>query len=184
MFWYIIWRGTRWTRNARLPPIAGRNGSWSVPTSGNSTRRRRSWIYRSSVDKFAGWCRERDMDPLPASPETVAMFLASEANSGMKPATIARHTAAIRYHHIGGGYEDPTRAPIVKSTKKGIRRALGTAPVRKQPEATCSPGCARSRTTQSATASSCSPRSLASSSVCSGTSARTASTHSPDASPS
>ena len=76
-------------------------------------------IYASSVRKFERWCGERELEALPAAPETVAMFLASEAQSGMRPPTIARHAAAIRHVHLRAGYSDPGRQSVVRSVKNG-----------------------------------------------------------------
>lgn len=90
-------------------------------------------IYASSVRKFERWCGERKLEALPADPETVAMFRASEAQGGMRPPTIARHAAAIRHVHLRAGYSDPGRGSVVRSIKKGISRSLGKAQVQKQP---------------------------------------------------
>jgi site-specific recombinase XerC len=73
--------------------------------------------------------------PSPAMPpETVAAFLAAEAARGIKPATIGRRVAAIRYAHKLASCDDlPTSSEVVKATVQGIRRTLGAAPVRKTP---------------------------------------------------
>lgn len=73
------------------------------------------------------------MPALPASPEAVAAFLAAEANRGVKPSTIGRRLAAIRYAHKLAGHEPPTNSEAVKATLRGIRRTAGSAPVRKAP---------------------------------------------------
>jgi integrase len=71
---------------------------------------------------------------LPAAPQTVAGFLAAEAEAGRKPATIGRRGAAIRYAHKLAGYDDPpTNSEAVKATLRGIRRKKSTAPARKAP---------------------------------------------------
>ena len=59
---------------------------------------------------------------LPAAPETVAAFLAAEANRGTKVNTIGRRLAAIRYAHKLAGHEPPTNSEAVKATFRGIRR--------------------------------------------------------------
>jgi hypothetical protein len=43
------------------------------------------------------FCLSRGVASLPATPETVAAYLASEAETGLKPSTISRRCAAIRY---------------------------------------------------------------------------------------
>jgi hypothetical protein len=79
------------------------------------------------------FCLSRGVASLPATPETVAAYLASEAESGLKPSTISRRCAAIRYAHKLAGHEPPTNSEAVKATLRGIRRSIGGAPVRKAP---------------------------------------------------
>jgi site-specific recombinase XerD len=82
---------------------------------------------------FTAWCAERDLESLPASPGTAARFLSSQATDAKKSSTIGRRAAAIAYAHKLAGYEPPTNAETVKAVVRGIRRAIGTAPVRKAP---------------------------------------------------
>jgi site-specific recombinase XerD len=89
--------------------------------------------YKSDFAIFESWCSVRGVDALPAMPETVAGFLASEADAGRKAATIGRWCAAIRYAHKLAGHEPPTGVELVKATLRGIRRAIGAAPRRKAP---------------------------------------------------
>jgi hypothetical protein len=70
-------------------------------------------------------------DALPASPATVAAFLAHEAGRNVKASTIGRRTAAIRYAHKLAGLATPTDDEMVKATVRGIRRTLGTAKIKK-----------------------------------------------------
>src|SRR5258708_30996084 len=89
--------------------------------------------YRSDFASFQAFCLSRGVASLPATAETVADYLASEAESGLKPSTISRRCAAIRYGHKLAGHEPPTNAEAVKATLRGIRRSIGAAPVRKAP---------------------------------------------------
>lgn len=89
--------------------------------------------YAASIAVFAAWCEAQGVDPLPAAPETVAAFLAVEARAGRSVATIAQRVAAIRWAHEGQGLDTPTASKGVSATMAGIRRTLGTAPVRKAP---------------------------------------------------
>jgi site-specific recombinase XerD len=89
--------------------------------------------YRRDWRQFTEWCRQRDLEPLPATPETVAAYLAHMADSGLRPASIARKTAALRYAHKLAGHESPTTAETVRAVARGIRRDKGTAPDRKRP---------------------------------------------------
>ena len=82
---------------------------------------------------FRTWCEERQLGALPASPATVAAFLAHEASRNVKASTIGRRTAAIRYAHKLAGLATPTDDELVKATVRGIRRTLGTAKTKKAP---------------------------------------------------
>ena len=76
--------------------------------------------YRSDFAGFRAWCLTRGVASLPAAPETVAGFLASEAESGLAASTISRRCAAIRYAHKLAGHEPPTNSEAVKATLRGI----------------------------------------------------------------
>jgi site-specific recombinase XerD len=90
--------------------------------------------YQKDFARFTAWCAERHLPAIPATPETVAAFLAAEAARGIKPASIGRRVAAIRYAHKLAGHDDPpTGSEVVKATVNGIRRTVGAAPVRKAP---------------------------------------------------
>jgi site-specific recombinase XerD len=96
-----------------------------------ATSTRRS--YRTAFRIFADWCHARGLVPVPASPDTVAAFLAAEATAAAKASTIAHRAAAIRYAHRLAGHETPTTAETVRAVMRGIRRTIGTAPERKAP---------------------------------------------------
>lgn len=89
--------------------------------------------YRVDWEDFIAWCSSAELDPLPASPATVARYLAHLADKGLKAATIERRAAAIRYAHRVAGLEPPTNAEAVKAVTRGIRRMIGTAQVQKAP---------------------------------------------------
>lgn len=87
--------------------------------------------YRSDITVFQTWCEARGIAPVPATPEVVASFAASQAERGLKPSTISRRLAAIRMLHRASGVETPTSSEIVTATMRGIRREHGAAPARK-----------------------------------------------------
>jgi site-specific recombinase XerD len=89
--------------------------------------------YRADFDAFRAWCEDKGVSPLPAAVETVAAFLAAEAHRGLKPSSIGRRLAAVRYAHKLAGHEPPTNSESVRATMRGIRRTVGAAPVRKAP---------------------------------------------------
>jgi site-specific recombinase XerD len=89
--------------------------------------------YRSDFQAFRVFCLSRGVDALPARPETVAAYLAHEAEKGSAASTITRRCAAIRYAHRLADMEPPTNSEHVRATLRGIRRAVGAAPARKSP---------------------------------------------------
>src|SRR5437762_7095579 len=89
--------------------------------------------YGSDFQIFTAWCRSRALSALPATAESVTAFLAAEADNGLRPSTIGRRVAAIRYAHKLAGHLVPTDDERVKATMRGIRRSFGTAPRKKAP---------------------------------------------------
>jgi site-specific recombinase XerD len=86
--------------------------------------------YRSDWAHFAGWCAAHGLPALPASPETVALYL-SDLAATHKPSTLTRRLAAISVAHQAASQPSPTRSIVVRSTLKGIRRSVGVAAAQK-----------------------------------------------------
>jgi integrase len=91
--------------------------------------------YESDWRHFCAWSEGQRQCPLPATPETVAAYIAACADR-LKTGSIQRRLNAIAEAHKAAGAESPTHHAIVASTMKGIRRTLGTAPVQKAPALT------------------------------------------------
>jgi integrase len=90
--------------------------------------------YETDHGLFVAWCEAKGLSSnLPAAAETVAAFLAAEAQAGKRPSTLGRRLAAIRYFHKLAGHPTPTDAEAVKATLRGIRRSMGSAKLRKAP---------------------------------------------------
>lgn len=111
-----------------VDPMSSVRAYLAAEKSGNTRR-----AYRSDFDHYTAWCNSQALEPLPATPVTVARYLAHLADSGLKASTIERRRAAIRYAHKAAGHEPPTHAEGVKATMRGIRRTLHVKPVRKAP---------------------------------------------------
>lgn len=86
--------------------------------------------YQSDWRAFCAWCESRGLCPMPATPETVAAFIADCAGR-LKVGSIQRRLNAIAEAHKAVGLESPTHSAIVANTMKGIRRTKGTAPAQK-----------------------------------------------------
>jgi site-specific recombinase XerD len=91
--------------------------SWSDSTSRS---------YHTGWQQFATWCDAHDLSALPASPETVALYVADLARTA-KPATIDARLAAISAAHRTAEVQSPTKSEAVRLVRRGMRRKLGTA---------------------------------------------------------
>jgi integrase len=96
-----------------------------------STRR----AYAADGRAFAAWCRARGLDPLAATPETVALHLSSAAAAGLSPGSLSRRIAGVSYFLLLGGVPDDetlaTRHKLVREALAGIRRRYGQPSRRK-----------------------------------------------------
>jgi site-specific recombinase XerD len=91
--------------------------------------------YRADWRGFCAWCKSHATTPLPASPETVATYIA-ECAGRLKVGSIQRRINAIAEAHKATGLDSPTHHAMVTNTMKGIRRIKGTAPAQKAPALT------------------------------------------------
>jgi len=97
----------------------------------DATRR----AYESDWRIFLAWCDSRSIEPLPAAPAAVALFLAREATLGIAPSTIGRRLAAIGYVHRTLGFDPPQNAAgsqAIRDVTAGIRRTHGARKERKR----------------------------------------------------
>jgi site-specific recombinase XerD len=90
-------------------------------------------FYRIDFGIFSRWCESLGLIALPATPDTIARFLAAQASNDIKPATLIRRLAAIRMAHEAQGYATPTQHKGVKAVLKGIKREKGVAQKKKAP---------------------------------------------------
>jgi integrase len=91
--------------------------------------------YRSDWRDFEAWCHHNRLTPLPATPETVALYIADRAGT-LKSGTINRRLTSISVAHRAAGFSDTpasTRHMVVGETLKGIRRTIGTVQKGKDP---------------------------------------------------
>jgi integrase len=96
--------------------------------------------YDSDWRHFNSWCISHRLVSLPATPETVALYITELADPcpGEKPrkvATITRRLTGINAAHHLAGFDSPARMShrAVQGVYQGIRRELGTAQTRKRP---------------------------------------------------
>ena len=119
------------TRRASLEraDLVEKARDYAAASRADNTRR----AYRSDWAAFSTWCHGQDLAPLPAAPETVALYLASRADLGRKASTVSRSLAAISEAHLAAGLSSPRGSSAVKAVLGGIRRTQGTDPSQKSP---------------------------------------------------
>jgi site-specific recombinase XerD len=88
--------------------------------------------YKADWADFTDWCRQHRRPPLPAAPDTVALYL-THCAKGLKPSTIQRRMATISEAHRAAELESPTKSALVRNTWQGIRREKGMATQGKEP---------------------------------------------------
>jgi site-specific recombinase XerD len=117
-----------------LPVITLEAAQEAAATYARGSRAASTWrAYESDWRIFAAWCTAVDRSALPASPHTVALFLAAQARLGHAPSTLDRRRAAIRLMHRGAKLSSPHDALEVDEVLRGIRRAWKQPPRQKAP---------------------------------------------------
>ena len=86
--------------------------------------------YRADWREFCAWAEGHRVGPLPATPDTVAAYIA-ECAGRLKVGSVQRRLNAITEAHKAVGLDSPTHTALVANTMKGIRRMKGTAPAQK-----------------------------------------------------
>jgi site-specific recombinase XerD len=100
-------------------------------TFARDSRAGSTWrAYESDFADFRTWCAERvsPVEPLPATPATVVLYITALTAKGRKPSTIRRRLASISVAHQVAGFETPTADASVRAVWSGIRRHQGMAP--------------------------------------------------------
>ena len=92
--------------------------------------------YESAWRIFSEWCASVALSSLPAEPDTVAMFIGAQADTGLAESTLAHRLPAIRLMHLGQGLPSPHNTLVVVEVMRGLRRQrarAGRQPVKKAP---------------------------------------------------
>lgn len=91
--------------------------------------------YASDWADFVAWCNQHALASLPATPNTVALYLTQRARS-LKTSTLERRLVSIGHSHRHSHLENPATDPAVRAVWDGIRREKGSAKARKNPALT------------------------------------------------
>lgn len=111
-----------------LEDAAEQARKYVVEAKAQNTRR----AYATDWRMFVEWCVANDLQALPASPETVVLYVTILAQS-YKVSTIDRRLTAISQAHQAARLDPPTKNIAVATVMSGIRRTLGTAQDGKAP---------------------------------------------------
>ena len=85
--------------------------------------------YQNDMLVYSRWCEQRGLAIMPIMPASVCAFIADEAAARRKASTISRRIAALKFY---AKPDKPTDDERVKATLAGIKRSIGSAPVRKR----------------------------------------------------
>jgi len=113
-----------------LASLAGQAREFAAAAKAQNTLR----AYAADWNDFRDWCAEHDVSPLPAAPETVALYLTDRAAT-LKTASLARRLTTINRAHEVARHPSPATMhnAVVSEVWKGIRRTKGTAQEGKKP---------------------------------------------------
>lgn len=109
-----------------LATVVTRARDFAEAAHASGTRR----AYSVGWSDFSAYCRDHGLHPLPASPQTVTLYVTALADR-LKLATIRLYLAAITQKHREIGLESPVSHEIVRRVVRGIARTIGAPPARK-----------------------------------------------------
>ncbi|HUD98327.1 MAG TPA: site-specific integrase [Bryobacteraceae bacterium] len=90
--------------------------------------------YQADWRDFRNWCAAHQYTPLPATPQTVALYLTDRAAT-LKASSLARRLTTINRAHQAAGFASPAtmQNAVVSEVWKGIKRTKGIAQHGKKP---------------------------------------------------
>jgi integrase len=109
-----------------LALVVDRARGYAEASHAANTRR----AYGVGWSDFAAYCSQHGLQSLPASPQTVALYVTSLA-ARAKLATIQLYLAAIAAKHREIGLGPPTVHEMVRRVVRGIARTIGASQARK-----------------------------------------------------
>jgi integrase len=112
---------------ANLAPAMEKARAYAHASSADNTKR----AYRVAWSNFVAWCEAKEVDPLPASPATVGLYLA-DAAEGVKVSTLRLRLVAISQAHRTAGHRLDTADSAIRRVMSGIARTKGVAVSKKE----------------------------------------------------
>ncbi len=110
-----------------LEELSRRAALYATRARGAGTRR----AYRSAWRAFQAWCAGLGRCPLPADPDTLAMYVVRRADDGLAVSSLRVALAAIRTAHLLAGFSLDLRHPRLAMVLEGVTRTKGLAARRK-----------------------------------------------------
>jgi hypothetical protein len=92
--------------------------------------------YKFDWTDFSDWCKRAGRSPLPASSDTVQLYMIGLGKSGRAVSTIARRAAAVAARHAAAGHRSPIDADV-REVLAGLGRRLRSPTPRKQWRTRC-----------------------------------------------
>jgi len=89
-------------------------------------------FYAANWASFDSWCRILGRESLPASGETIVLYLTGLLVAPKKLSTVRRYLTAIRHRHIQGGFPSPVSGEI-RALLRGAQRLRCQRPSQKRP---------------------------------------------------
>jgi integrase len=121
-------------RAATPPALRLEQAQEAARTYARGSRAASTWrAYESDWRVFRAGCEAVERRALPATPHTVALYIAAQAQLGIAPSTLSRRLAAIRLMHVGARHASPHAGIEVDEVMRGIRRAWKRPPAKKAP---------------------------------------------------
>ncbi len=109
-----------------LEDLSRRAALYATRARGDGTRR----TYRSAWHHFSTWCESLGRAPLPADPDTLAMYVVRRADEGLTVSSLRVALAAIKTAHLLAGLSLDLRHPRLAMVLDGITRTKGVRPKR------------------------------------------------------
>jgi integrase len=85
----------------------------------------RAW--RADWHAYEGFCRDRGVATVPATPATVAAFVDACGEAGKKPATIRRYLTTVALAHRVAKFDNPCTGEPVRHALKGLTNEVSSA---------------------------------------------------------
>ncbi len=110
-----------------LRAVADRARGFIENSRSDATKR----AYRSDWIHFSTWCESRGFDSLPATAESILLYL-SKFSESLKISSLSRHLVSISQAHKLAGYPSPTKDVRVREMLTGMKRTLMQSPNKKK----------------------------------------------------